>query len=404
MYEVVVVDDEIAVADMMARHIAKLPGFRVAATFYHGLAARDFLQQNHADILLTDIRMPEFTGLDLAEFVARAMPNCAVILISAYSEFEYARRAISLGVLDYISKPVQFRQIDEGLARVARQIDQRRAEIIGEQEMLSEEGDLFFFDLASGKLNDENLFRKRFAGLKAPFPLHGVPCCVVEMAFGAPQKKMELLIEILKRILHKTAPLCHAQFLCASGGSRIFYFVLAGDSLPDAQAMRRLRHAIRQYLNLEAETSVRVVCENFIDMAASPVLRQIQAEQEADNAGDERSGEAEKIQAYIQANLEQPLSRDGVAERFYMSPAYFSRYFKRVCGCSFYEFVRNARMERAMALLKTNRQVQEICEAVGYHDKAYFYKVFQQYTGKTPSEFRRAIRGETLSQKDGEEE
>lgn len=87
-----------------------------------------------------------------------------------------------------------------------------------------------------------------------------------------------------------------------------------------------------------------------------------------------------------------------------MSPAYFSRYFKRVCGCSFYEFVRNARMERAMALLKTNRQVQEICEAVGYHDKAYFYKVFQQYTGKTPSEFRRAIRGEALSQKDGEEE
>ena len=39
-----------------------------------------------------------------------------------------------------------------------------------------------------------------------------------------------------------------------------------------------------------------------------------------------------------------------------MSPAYFSRYFKRVCGCSFYEFVRNARMERAMALLKTNRK------------------------------------------------
>src|SRR5699024_6117898 len=54
VYEVVVVDDEIAVADMMARHIAKLPGFHVAATFYHGLAARDFLQQNHADILLTD--------------------------------------------------------------------------------------------------------------------------------------------------------------------------------------------------------------------------------------------------------------------------------------------------------------------------------------------------------------
>ena len=71
MYEVVVVDDEIAVADMMARHIAKLPGFHVAATFYHGLASRDFLQPNHADILLTDIRMPEFTGLDLAEFVAR---------------------------------------------------------------------------------------------------------------------------------------------------------------------------------------------------------------------------------------------------------------------------------------------------------------------------------------------
>lgn len=224
MYEVVIVDDEIAVANMMAQHIAKLPGFHIAGTFYHGLAAQDFLINNHADILITDIRMPEFTGLDLAEFMARTMPNCAVILISAYSEFEYARRAISLGVLEYISKPIQFKQIDASLACVAHQIDLRRAEIIGEQELLTEESDLFFFDLVNGKLNDEGAFCKRFARLKAAFPLRGMPCCVVGIAFPAVQEKIEIMCEILKRILCKIAPMCHAHFLSTGNKGRIFLF------------------------------------------------------------------------------------------------------------------------------------------------------------------------------------
>lgn len=393
MYEVVIVDDEIAVANMMAQHIAKLPGFHIAGTFYHGLAAQDFLINNHADILITDIRMPEFTGLDLAEFMARTMPNCAVILISAYSEFEYARRAISLGVLEYISKPIQFKQIDASLACVAHQIDLRRAEIIGEQELLTEESDLFFFDLVNGKLNDEDAFCKRFARLKAAFPLRGMPCCVVGIAFSAVQEKIELMCEILKRILCKIAPMCHAHFLSTGNKGRIFYFLLIGDHLPAEREMRGLRHAIRQYLNLEVSAVTYFMCQNVIDLISCPDFQAIQAEQETTI---EKSEEVEKIKAHILAHLEQPLSRDGVAERFYMSPAYFSRYFKRMCGCSFYEFVRDARMEKAMSLLKTKRHMQEICEAVGYHDKAYFYKIFQQYTGMTPSEYRRSICDEDI--------
>lgn len=125
------------------------------------------------------------------------------------------------------------------------------------------------------------------------------------------------------------------NFCAASGGSRIFYFVLAGDSLPDAQAMRRLRHAIRQYLNLEAETSVRVVCENFIDMTASPVLRQTRRNRKQDNAGgrkERRSGEKSRlcIQPILSSRFPAVAWRSG-----FTSPAYFSRYFKRVCGCQF---------------------------------------------------------------------
>lgn len=157
---------------------------------------------------------------------------------------------------------------------------------------------------------------------------------------------------------------------------------------PAEREMRGLRHAIRQYLNLEVSAVTYFMCQNVIDLISCPDFQAIQAEQETTI---EKSEEVEKIKAHILAHLEQPLSRDGVAERFYMSPAYFSRYFKRMCGCSFYEFVRDARMEKAMSLLKTKRHMQKICEAVGYHDKAYFYKIFQQYTGMTPSEYRRSI-------------
>lgn len=82
--------------------------------------ALSVLINENVDIVLTDIRMPVIDGLDLAEFIQTRIKYPYVILMSGYKEFEYAHRAIRLGVIDYILKPFTK---DEVLETVKRAIE-----------------------------------------------------------------------------------------------------------------------------------------------------------------------------------------------------------------------------------------------------------------------------------------
>jgi YesN/AraC family two-component response regulator len=70
------------------------------------------------DLLITDIKMPVLGGLELVERIRRTNPDLRIVIVSGYSEFEYARRAIELGVDEYVLKPVDVESLRETLRRV----------------------------------------------------------------------------------------------------------------------------------------------------------------------------------------------------------------------------------------------------------------------------------------------
>lgn len=78
------------------------------------------------DILLTDIKMPFMDGLQLSKLVKKKLPNIKIIILSGHDEFDYARQAISLGVNDYLLKPVSSRNILRSVLKVKDQIEQER--------------------------------------------------------------------------------------------------------------------------------------------------------------------------------------------------------------------------------------------------------------------------------------
>ncbi|WP_409341934.1 response regulator [Paenibacillus sp. MBLB4367] len=96
-------------------------------------AALDYLQSESIDILLTDIRMQEMDGLQLAEHVRLSGRPVKVIFMSAYGEFEYARKAIDLNAVTYLLKPVQ---IDEFLKVISQTVQLLKEE---RQDMQSQE-------------------------------------------------------------------------------------------------------------------------------------------------------------------------------------------------------------------------------------------------------------------------
>jgi YesN/AraC family two-component response regulator len=118
-FSFVVAEDEKRVRDYLARKTCELgPSFVCAGTAADGEEAMALVRRCIPDLLITDIRMPVLGGLELIERIRGENPDLRIVIVSGYSEFEYARRAIELGVDDYILKPVDAEKLREVLRRI----------------------------------------------------------------------------------------------------------------------------------------------------------------------------------------------------------------------------------------------------------------------------------------------
>lgn len=125
MYRVFLVDDEIAIREGIRNsHLWDAGTFTLVGEASDGEMALPMLQDEAPDILITDIRMPFMDGMQLCAEVRRLMPWMKVIILSGYDDFNYARQAMSLGVQEYLLKPVSSDDLRAALLRVQERIDQ----------------------------------------------------------------------------------------------------------------------------------------------------------------------------------------------------------------------------------------------------------------------------------------
>lgn len=92
----------------------------------NGADALGMVEKHHPDILITDIHMPALDGFALIERAKAAAPQLETIIVSADAQFEYAQRAIRLGVCDYLVKPVNRQQLVQALKRIAERCGGRK--------------------------------------------------------------------------------------------------------------------------------------------------------------------------------------------------------------------------------------------------------------------------------------
>ena len=107
MYNILIVDDEKKEREGIALLLKRF-GFPLRTAFaQNGEDALKIMEKNYFDILLTDIKMPYMDGIQLIRETQKRGLNPICIIYSAYGEFEYAQNAISLGVQEYLLKPVK---------------------------------------------------------------------------------------------------------------------------------------------------------------------------------------------------------------------------------------------------------------------------------------------------------
>jgi YesN/AraC family two-component response regulator len=107
MIEVLLVEDEEVIRKGLKKLVEEvIQGFRVAAEAANGRQALEYLMLKQPDLLVTDIRMGDMTGLDLIKRAREHYPALPILIISGYDDFEYAKQALRYGVADYLLKPV----------------------------------------------------------------------------------------------------------------------------------------------------------------------------------------------------------------------------------------------------------------------------------------------------------
>ncbi len=95
-----------------------LIGCEVVGEASNGEEALEVAERTRPDLVISDIRMPKMDGIELAQRLMEKYPEIKVIFLTAYSEFEYARQAVRLGVSDYLLKPFQDGELEGAVQRL----------------------------------------------------------------------------------------------------------------------------------------------------------------------------------------------------------------------------------------------------------------------------------------------
>ncbi len=127
---IVIVEDEKLIREGLAEMIKKDTGHMVVAECRNGREGIEIIPACSPDLVITDIRMNDMDGLEMLTALRSMGERVPSIIISGYSEFEYARQAMRLGVEEYLLKPVSIDVLQETLQRIERKLSAQRKRMV----------------------------------------------------------------------------------------------------------------------------------------------------------------------------------------------------------------------------------------------------------------------------------
>lgn len=124
LYKVIVVEDEALIRHNITKKIHELnTGFEVIGEAMDGKSALALIEATRPHLVITDIQMPIMNGLELAKNIYYKYPQILIVIISGFSEFNYARKAIEYQVKDYLLKPINSEELLEVMTKIKLQLD-----------------------------------------------------------------------------------------------------------------------------------------------------------------------------------------------------------------------------------------------------------------------------------------
>lgn len=420
--KIVLVDDESIVLRGISTVIKRSNhDWDVIAECNSGEEAIPVIEQLCPDVVITDIRMYNISGIDLAEKIRNMEKDILVILLTGYAEFDYAQKAIKLNIFDYLLKPTRYNDIIECLSRAELFLRERRekqsfqnnlVKKLNENKIMLREK--FLRDVINGLLPVSVNILQRSMEYEIDFKRFIVLNMNYESLnkdFGTNSDDVLLLDFGVKNIFTEIVAEA-GKVLLLTESIQNFIAIVETVSLGEdwQQYIRNL--SVRTANNLWEKFEVRIHiggsearteleelfdCYNqacyALDKAKKnddPFLyfQDLKYELSQNSFSKSISGTLE----YIDKNYQNDISLKEVSEAVYLNAWYLSDLFKREVGMTFSQYIRDKRIEKSKELLKDKSlKLYEVAYQVGIKEQGYFSSLFKKVTGITPKSYREQL-------------
>lgn len=386
-YNVVIADDEKLILNNLAQ-IIDWQGLdcEIIGTAQNGQEVMEIIKNQQVDLLLTDISMPEMSGIELLKTLNQIDNKPIVILISGYDDFEYAKEGIKNNAFDYILKPIDYDELEDCVKRALNKLKEQKVSVYEREKyaiyelitsgkvdaQINNKQSLYFSMIVKNYKEDiELIFTKNEDFLSKWNPNLFV--------YKLSDKEVMVVVEMAKRFINQEGDITDAfsQQLLHEGSDQCIISV--GKVVKQLFEIKRSVDAAKELLKYENYISGNVLTEERLKKEYKP------SQSAADMIEDALD--------YIRNNFQTDLGVEQTAEQVGLSVSYFSLLFKQKTGLTFLDYLTNVRMEYACLFLQnTDLKTYEIAEKVGYTDQRYFSQVFKRKMKKTPSEYRKLVK------------
>lgn len=137
LLNILIIDDEPKIRNGLTNLLSKHENWNISGAFADAASALKFLYESENDVLITDIKMPGMSGLDMISRIRERNPEIPVIILSGYGNFLYAQRAIELGVRKYLTKPTDTKELISVLEHIESEIRKETENLRGSTDAVS---------------------------------------------------------------------------------------------------------------------------------------------------------------------------------------------------------------------------------------------------------------------------
>lgn len=354
MFNVLVVDDDSSHRFSLIRRLKEIePDYWIFFEASDGNEALAILETISVDVIFTDIKMPNKSGLELLKDIKKFNESIHVILVSSYSAFSYAKEGLVLGAFDYLLKPLDKEILLDVVTRLRSSIQNKRRKKEYESILLDNFDSLYLNESVSKlvelvPMDKEKSIHYAIDIFETLYTLNNKD--VIKLNYV-----MQMLINFIIYEIQDKYPWINNYHYFNSESNEDFRQKFNKDYLL-SKVIKIINDFWRIISNLKINQSdllIRQLCE------------------------------------YIAQNSDKRITLSMAANEFNFNTDYLGKLFKLKNGENFNDYVTRVKMERARYLLSYHKyKVYEVAIILGYKDGDYFSRLFTKYNGVSPNSYK----------------